>query len=77
MKPTTEWQNIQEYLSPPYPESINNYPVKEENQKKVEEAIKELNCKLNYLARSLIGKSTHTIGSFQYHQSILSRCRKA
>ncbi|NLK97318.1 MAG: LacI family transcriptional regulator, partial [Epulopiscium sp.] len=40
----------------------NNYPVKEETRQKVEEAIKELNFKPNYLARSLIGKSTHTIG---------------
>ncbi|MDK2786914.1 MAG: LacI family transcriptional regulator, partial [Epulopiscium sp.] len=40
----------------------NNYPVKEETRQKVEEAINALNFKPNYLARSLIGKSTHTIG---------------
>ena len=40
----------------------NNYPVKEETRQKVEEAIQALNFKPNYLARSLIGKSTHTIG---------------
>ncbi|CDI48917.1 LacI family DNA-binding transcriptional regulator [Clostridium tetani] len=40
----------------------NNYPVKEETRKKIEEAIEKLNYKPNMLARSLITKKTSTIG---------------
>jgi len=40
----------------------NNYPVKKETRKKVETAIKNLNFKPNHLARSLINKSTNTLG---------------
>lgn len=40
----------------------NNYPVKEETRKRIEEAIEKLNYKPNMLARSLITKKTSTIG---------------
>lgn len=40
----------------------NNYPVKEETRKRVEKAIKKLDYKPNFLARSLISKSTKTLG---------------
>lgn len=40
----------------------NNYPVKKETRKKIEEVIEKLNYKPNMLARSLITKKTSTIG---------------
>ncbi|MHC1681863.1 MAG: LacI family DNA-binding transcriptional regulator [Clostridiaceae bacterium] len=40
----------------------NNYPVKNETRKRVEEAIEKLNFNPNILARSLINQSTKTIG---------------
>lgn len=40
----------------------NNYPVKEETRARVEEVIEKLNFNPNILARSLINKSTKTIG---------------
>lgn len=40
----------------------NNYPVKQETRKRVEEAIKKLNFNPNILARSLINQNTKTIG---------------
>ncbi|WIV11638.1 LacI family DNA-binding transcriptional regulator [Proteiniborus sp. MB09-C3] len=40
----------------------NNYPVKEETRKKIEEAIEELGYVPNEIARSLILKSTSSVG---------------
>lgn len=40
----------------------NNYPVKEETRKRVEEAIKKLNFKPNQMARGLITKKSSIIG---------------
>ncbi len=40
----------------------NNYPVKKETREKVEKAIKELEYKPNEIARSLVLKTTSTIG---------------
>lgn len=40
----------------------NNYPVKAETRKRVEEAIKKLNFNPNILARSLVHQNTKTIG---------------
>lgn len=40
----------------------NNYPVKKETREKIELAIKELGYRPNEIARSLILKTTYSVG---------------
>lgn len=50
----------------------NNYPVKEETRKRVEEAIKKLNFKPNQMARGLITKKKFHYRNTctKYHQLV-------